>query len=70
MFSENMRAVYKRLSVLSLLCACLLAFGSGAVTESVTTGREARSVSHVLTTRFVSGLMDYRRVFNQPSRTP
>ena len=30
-----MRAVYKRLSVLGLLCACLLAFGSGSVTENV-----------------------------------
>ena len=35
MFSENMRPVYKRLTVLCLLCACLFVFGSGSVTENV-----------------------------------
>lgn len=34
MFSENMRAVYKRLLVLGLLCACLGVFGSEVVSEN------------------------------------
>jgi hypothetical protein len=35
MLSENMRAVYKRLLVLGLLCACLVVFGLSADTEGV-----------------------------------